>query len=110
VRIAPRGRIEVPVDDPKLVLFYVERGTLNVRNTVDAVVTRGATLATPGAQTQEAISAETEFWMSAGDATLSSAGSGGELRNDGTEEVILLASLIAPVPAGTPVATETPTP
>jgi redox-sensitive bicupin YhaK (pirin superfamily) len=110
VRIAPRGRIEVPVDDPKLVLFYVERGTLTVRNTVDAVVTRGATLATPGAQTQEAISAETEFIMSAGDATLSSAGSGGELRNDGTEEVILLASLIAPVPAGTPVATETPTP
>ena len=75
-----------------------------MRNTVPAVVTRGAALATPGALTQEAIPAETEFTMSAGDSTLSPAGSGGELRNEGSEEVILLASLIAPVPesAATP--------
>src|SRR4051794_5675927 len=72
-------RIVVPADDPKVVLFYVESGTLTVRSTVPAVVTRGADLATPGAQAQEAIPAETEFTMRAGDATLSPAGSGGEL-------------------------------
>ena len=101
VRIAPGGSIVVPADDPKVVLFYVERGTLTVRNTVDAVFTRGATRATPGAQTQEAIPAETEFTMRAGDATLSPAGSGGELRNAGSEEVVLLSSLIASVPEST---------
>src|SRR3954454_20687023 len=77
VRIDPGGRIVVPADDPKVVLFYVESGTLTVRSTVPAVVTRGADLATPGAQAQEAIPTETEFTMRAGDATLSPAGSGG---------------------------------
>jgi len=102
VRIDPGGRIVVPADDPKVVLFYVESGTLTVRSTVPTVVTRGAALATPGTQAQEEIPAETEFTMSPGDSSLSPAGSGGELRNDGGEEVILLASLIAPLPAATP--------
>jgi len=102
VRIDPGGSIVVPADDPKVVLFYVESGTLTVRSTVPAVVTRGAALATPGTQAQEEIPAETEFTMRAGDSSLSPAGSGGELRNDGGEEVILLASLIAPLPAATP--------
>jgi hypothetical protein len=110
VRIAPGGHIDTPGDDPRVTLIYVERGTLTVRNTVPTVVTRGAVMATPGAQAQEAIPAETEFTMSAGDANLSPGGSGGELRNEGSEEVILLAGLIVPVPdgaatpgAGTPV-------
>ncbi len=48
--------------------------------------------------------------MTAGDFSLSPAGSGGQLRNDGTEDVILLAGVILPIPAssatptiGTPV-------
>jgi hypothetical protein len=102
VRIDPGGRSVVPADDPKVVLFYVESGTLTVRSTVPAVVTRGAALATPGRQAQEEIPAATAFTMRAGDSSLSPAGSGGELRNDGGEEVILLASLIAPLPAATP--------
>jgi len=111
VVIAPGGHIDTPGDDPRVVLLYVERGTLTVRNTVATQVTRGAALATPGAEAQEAVPAETEFTMSAGDATLSPAGSGGELRNDGSEEVVLLAGLIVPVPesAATPGA-GTPTP
>ena len=102
LRIDPGGSIVVPADDPKLVLFYVESGTLTLRSTVAAVVTRAAAVATPGTQAQEEIPAETEFTMRAGDSSLSPAGSGGELRNDGGEEVILLASLIAPLPAATP--------
>jgi quercetin dioxygenase-like cupin family protein len=110
VRIAPGGSIVTPADDPRVVLLYVESGTLTVRNTVATTVTRGVALATPGAQSQEAIPAETEFTMTAGDSSLSPAGSGGELRNDGTEDVILLATLLVPIPtnaatpaAGTPV-------
>src|SRR5215207_6089647 len=111
VRIAPGGHIDTPGDDPRVTLIYVERGTLTVRHTVPTELTRGAALATPGAETQEAIPAETEFTMTAGDAPLSPAGSGGVLRNEGTEEVILLAGLIVPVPDGaaTPAA-GTPTP
>ncbi|MDQ3640047.1 MAG: hypothetical protein M3450_00935, partial [Actinomycetota bacterium] len=92
------------------VLLYVERGTLTVRNSVAASVTRGAALATPGAEAQEAIPAETEFTMTAGDAFLSPAGTGGELRNDGSEDVVLLASILIPLPPGTPVAAGTPVP
>jgi quercetin dioxygenase-like cupin family protein len=110
VHIAPGGRTLTPAGDPRVVLVYVERGTLTATNTLTATVTRGAVLATPGAQTQEAIPAETEFTMSAGDSFFSPAGSGGELRNDGTEEVILLASIIVPIPDGTPVAAGTPVP
>jgi hypothetical protein len=102
--IAPGGTAITPEGDPRIVLLYVERGTLTVRNSVAASVTRGAALATPGVQVQEAIPAETEFTMRAGDAFLSPAGSGGELRNDGSAEVVLLASIIIPLPAGTPVA------
>jgi hypothetical protein len=83
VRIAPGGKVVVAADDPKVVLFYVESGTLTVRNTVDAVVTRGAALTTPGALTQDAIPAETEFIMRAGDASLSPAGSGGSCATRG---------------------------
>jgi hypothetical protein len=100
VRIAPGGRIVTPADDPRVVLLYVESGTLTVSNTAISTVTRGALVATPGAQTQETIPAGTEFTMSAGDSSLSPAGSGGEWRNDGTEEVIVLAALIVPIPTG----------
>ena len=108
VRIAPGGHIDTPGDDQRVALIYVERGTLTVRNTVDTVVTRGAAMGTPGAEAQEAIPAETEFTMTAGDANLSPADAGGELRNDGTEEVILLAGLIVPIPDGSPGAVGTP--
>ncbi|MDQ3695490.1 MAG: hypothetical protein M3464_17990 [Chloroflexota bacterium] len=104
VTIAPGGHIVTPADDPRVVLLYVERGTLTVRYTVATEVTRGAALATPVAQGREAIPAETEFTMRAGDSSLSPAGTGGELRNDGSEDVVLLVGLIVPVPAGTPVA------
>ena len=96
LHIAPRGRIVTPADEPTVVLLYVERGTVTVRTTVPAMVTRGAALATPGAQAQDAFPAETAFTMSAGDASLSPPMAGGELRNEGSEEVSILASLIDP--------------
>ncbi len=108
VRIAPGGHIDTPGDDQRVTLIYIERGTLTVRNTVDTMVTRGAAMGTPGAEAQDTIAAETEFTMTAGDANLSPASTGGELRNDGTEDVMLLAALIVPIPDGTSGAVGTP--
>jgi len=101
VRIAPGGHVDTPGDDPRLVLLYVERGTLTVRNTVAAVVTRadGSRTAMPAGMT---------FTMGAGDAYVSPVRSGGELRNAGTAEVSLLAALLVPDLPGTPPATPAP--
>jgi hypothetical protein len=101
VVIAPGGHIATPGDDPRLVFFTVERGTLTVRNTVPAVVTRAS-------QNQETMPADTEFTMGPGDSTVSPPRSGGELRNDGTGDVTLLAAIVWPVGAGTPVPVATP--
>ena len=95
VHIAPGGTIVTPGDDPRVVLVSVEQGTLTVRNTVPVLVTRLT-------QDQDAIPAETTYTMTTGDAYVSPPGSGGELRNEGTDEVILLAAIIWPVPAATP--------
>jgi hypothetical protein len=110
VRLAPGASIVTPADDPRIILLYVEQGTLTVQNTVATTVTRGSLLATPGAQAEETMPADTAFTMMAGDSSLSPAGSGGELRNDGSEEVVLLAALLVPIPdstatpeAGTPI-------
>ena len=40
--ITPGGHVDTPGDDPRLVFFMVESGTLTVRNTVPAVVTRAS--------------------------------------------------------------------
>jgi hypothetical protein len=99
--IAPGGHVDTPGDDPRLVFFTVESGTLTVRNTVPAVVTRAT-----GAQ--ETIPANTDVTMGPGDATVSGPRSGGELRNDGTGDVTLLAAILWPVGPSTPVPAATP--
>ena len=103
VAIAPGGRVDTPGDDPRLVFFVVERGTLTVRNTAPAVVARAS-----GAQ--ETLPADTDFTMGPGDSTVSGPRSGGELRNDGAGDVALLAAILWPVDMGTPVAAATPAP
>jgi hypothetical protein len=103
VVIAPGGHVATPGDDPRLVFFTVEQGTLTVRTTVPAVVTRAS-------QEQKTMPANTDFTMGPGDATVSGPRSGGELRNDGTGDVTLLAAILwtvgpsTPVPAATPAA------
>lgn len=101
VRLAPGGRVVTPGDDPRLVLLVVERGTLTVRNTVAAAVTRAG-------GTREVVPAGTAFTMGAGDSYVSPARSGGELRNPGPGEASLLAAVLVPGPAGTPPATPAP--
>jgi hypothetical protein len=101
VVIAPGGHVDTPGDDPRLVFFTVESGTLTVRNTVPAVVTRAT-------GKMDTMPAATDVTMGPGDATVSGPRSGGELRNDGTGDVTLLAAIIWPVGAGTPVPAATP--
>lgn len=102
VRIAPGSRIVTPADDVALGLVYVESGTLAARRTVAGVVTRGAALATPGVQREEAVPANTEVVLEEGDAYVAPPGSGGEVRNDGTEDAIILDVVIASTMAATP--------
>jgi hypothetical protein len=94
--IAPGGHVDTPGDDPRLVFFTVEQGTLTVRNTVPAVVTRAS-------QHQETLPANTDFTMGPGDSTVSGPESGGTLRNEGTGDVTLLAAILWPVRPSTPV-------
>jgi hypothetical protein len=94
VLLAPGGRTVTPAGDTRVVLIVVERGTLTVNNTQGTVVTRGGLI-------QDAFPAGTVFTMSAGDANLSPVGTGGELRNDGSEEVSLLAGILVPIGDGT---------
>ncbi|MET0589756.1 MAG: hypothetical protein ABWZ77_01140 [Naasia sp.] len=96
VHIAPGGHIDTPAEDPRLVLLTVEQGTITVRNTVDATVTRQA-------GEQETVPAETEYTMTVGDSYLSPANSGGYLRNPGTGEAILLAAIVYPASEATPI-------
>ena len=99
--IAPGGHVDTPGDDPRLVFFTVESGTLTVRNTVPAVVTRAS-------HAQETMPANTDVTLGPGDSTVSAPRSGGTLRNEGTGDVTLLAAIIWPVGAGTPVPAATP--
>ena len=101
-RFAPGGRVLVPANDPGTALFSIEAGTLTVRSTAPVMVTRGAGMATPGAQAQEQVAANAEFTLGSGDSFVGPPMSGGEFRNDGAEEAILLVVSIAPRMGGTP--------
>ena len=70
---------------------------MTVRNTVATTVTRGVALATPGAGAG-GNSRRDRVHHDSGDTSLSPAGSGGELRNDGSEDVVLLAGVILSIP------------
>jgi hypothetical protein len=90
LRFEPGGRLLVPADDPGMAIHYVEVGTMSFRFSAPVVVTRGA-------QDQEQIPADTEFTLEAGDAFTAPPPSGGEFRNDGTEEATVLIAVIGPV-------------
>jgi hypothetical protein len=97
LRFEPGGRLLVPADDPGMAIHYVEAGTLTVRFSAPVVVTRGA-------KDQEQVAADTEFTLAMGDSFTAPSPSGGEFRNDGTEEATLLIAVIGPVAAATPAA------
>jgi hypothetical protein len=102
VRIPPGGNISIPADDPGLVLIYVESGTMTSTATTSTSVLRAALLATPEAQPFEEVAAGAEFTVGPGDSFVGLPNSGGEFRNDGAEEVVLLIAGLLAEAAGTP--------
>jgi hypothetical protein len=102
VRIAPGGHISVPAEDPGLVLIWVESGALTGTNTTPVRVLRAARLATPEAQTFEDVAAGAAFSVGPGDSFVGPPHSGGEYRNDGTDELVLWISGLSPEGAATP--------
>jgi hypothetical protein len=116
VRFTLQPGESAPIDktDPSLALAYIESGTLTVRFDAPLTVTRASamtTMATPGAMgmpATEQIPANTSGTLNAGDSVVGLPYVGGELRNDGTTPVVILAAEIAPSGMGTPMAA-TPT-
>ena len=102
VHFAPGSSIETPGEDLGLSLVYVESGTVILSRTVPNLVTHGAALATPGAQAQEQVPANTEITLEAGDFYVAPPFSGGTMRNVGTEEATVLIAGLVPVGDATP--------
>jgi hypothetical protein len=96
LRFEPGGRLLVPADDPGMAIYLLDSGTMTIRFSAPVVVVRGE------AQAQEQIPANTPFALEAGDAFVAPSPSGGELRNDGAEDAILLIAVTAPVETATP--------
>jgi hypothetical protein len=104
----PGVSFAVTADDPSVALAYVESGTFTVRVEAPMQVLRAATVAafsTPGAQeggppALEQIAADTEFTMGAGDSAVFPPSTAGELRNDGQEPAVLVATSVGPPEGG----------
>ncbi len=99
--VGPGARIPIEEDDPALALVYVEAGTLTFRVEAPIQVTRASMLATPGAGAgPEEVAAGTEFTLEAGDSAVFPPNVPGEVRNDGSEPAVGLATVIAPITEG----------
>ncbi|MDQ3642289.1 MAG: hypothetical protein M3450_12700 [Actinomycetota bacterium] len=86
-------------DDPSISLLFVEAGSLTVTVDGPVAITRG-----DGAGTPEIVETGTEFTADAGDYLVIPPLAEGEYRNDGQEEVSLVAAAIIPSAMGTPAA------
>jgi quercetin dioxygenase-like cupin family protein len=110
--IAPGTVFPNDPNDPSLALVYVESGTLTLHFTTPLVITRAsamATLATPDAAfpAPEQVAANATATLNAGDSVVAPPNAGGDVRNEGTAPVVLLAAIVAPSSMGTPAATPT---
>ncbi|CAA9541068.1 MAG: hypothetical protein AVDCRST_MAG33-18 [uncultured Thermomicrobiales bacterium] len=91
---------------PSISLGVLESGSLSFTLDVPVTVTRAGAVDDPG----EAIAADEEFTLEAGDYTVLPPMAGGEIRNDGTEPAAVIVADIVPAAAGTPAATPAATP
>jgi hypothetical protein len=87
--------------DPGFAFMYVESGTLTVRVDAPFAITRAATVA-PAVEagtfpTQEEVAAGSEASLAQGDSIVLPPLAAVELRNDGTEPVVVLAMSITPI-------------
>ena len=98
LELAPGASVAYPPGDPGLGAHLVESGTLTLRDfSMDIVVTRAATQATPDAAPSEILPAGSETQLGPGDGFLFPPIAAGEFRNDGTEPVVMAISVLFPM-------------
>jgi len=103
--LAPGTALPGEENDPSVGIVVVESGTLTVQVDGPVTVTRGAGLGEALASAEqsgdfgnltEPVAAGEAVTLEAGDAAYLPANAGGELRNDGEEQVVMLGFLILP--------------
>jgi quercetin dioxygenase-like cupin family protein len=94
VTVDPGAMLPIPADDPSVGLIRVESGVLTVRIEAPAQVIRANDATMAG----EEVAAGEAFTLAEGDSTLLPANAAGEIRNDTTTPVVVLAAFIEPVP------------
>lgn len=98
LELAPGASVAYPPGDPGMGAHLVESGTLTLREfSMDILVTRAATQATPEVVPAEMLPAGSETRLGPGDGFLFPPLAAGEFRNDGTEPVVLAISVLFPV-------------
>ena len=103
VRSAP---VDVFLARVTLALAVVEAGTVSFNIDAPITVLHSVGNEEPTAEDFEAFPAGQDFTMEVGDSALFPASTAGEVRNDGTEDAVILAAIIEPSNEGgaTPVA------
>lgn len=102
MRFAPGGHVIIPADDPGLVLIYVEAGTLSGTATAPTRVLRAARFATPEAELFEDVAAGSAYTVEPGDSFIGEPSAGGDFRNEGPDEAVLLIAGLQPDSGGAP--------
>ena len=83
--------------DPTTALVYVEQGTLTVTADIDIeVLLAGAANQEPTQQDYETMPAGQQFTMKVGDSAVFPGYTAGEVRNNGSDEVVILVSQLSP--------------
>jgi hypothetical protein len=84
---------------PSAALVYIESGTVTYWATTPTQAMRGVLLTTPEANPFQAVPANIEITLSAGDSFFGPSGAGGGLRNDGLDVATVLFASIEPMGA-----------
>ena len=96
ITLAPGASFPAEPDDPAIALVVIEAGAITFNIEAPVTVLHPAGNEEPTAEDFEAFPAGQDFTMNVGDSTLFPASTAGEVRNDGTEDAVLLAALIEP--------------
>lgn len=108
ISLDPGARYQPDANDPSTALVYIESGKVTLTVDAEVSVLRASTMtammsgdesASPAAESAppfERIPANTEFQAETGDSFLVPGHVGGDLRNDGSEPVVLLIANVGP--------------
>ena len=95
--LAPGAVLPSDANDPSLAVFGVEAGVITLNVDAPMTVLHLPANAEPGPDDFEQFAAGEDFTMEAGDSTLFPANVGGEIRNDGEEDAIMVGTIIEPI-------------